>query len=94
MLAGTKFRGDEERPKGVEQIENDPAILFIDEIHMIMGACSAGSSNVDAANMLKPTLGKGKLLCVGATTPDEWASNFEKDRALMRRFQRLDIEPY
>ena len=94
MLAGTKFRGDfEERLKGVlEQIENDPtAILFIDEIHMIMGAGSAGSSNVDAANMLKPLLGKGKLLCVGATTPDEWASNFEKDRALMRRFQRLDI---
>ena len=58
---------------------------------MIMGAGSAGSSNVDAANMLKPLLGKGKLLCVGATTPDEWASNFEKDRALMRRFQRLDV---
>ena len=94
MLAGTKYRGDfEERLKGVlEQVENDPsAILFIDEIHMIMGAGSAGSSNVDAANMLKPLLGKGKLLCVGATTPDEWASNFEKDRALMRRFQRLDI---
>ncbi len=94
MLAGTKYRGDfEERLKSVlDQIENDPnAILFIDEIHMIMGAGSAGSSNVDAANMLKPLLGKGKLLCVGATTPDEWASNFEKDRALMRRFQRLDI---
>ena len=94
MLAGTKYRGDfEERLKSVlEQVENDPtAILFIDEIHMIMGAGSAGSSNVDAANMLKPLLGKGKLLCVGATTPDEWASNFEKDRALMRRFQRLDI---
>jgi ATP-dependent Clp protease ATP-binding subunit ClpA len=94
MLAGTKYRGDfEERLKTVlEQIENDPtAILFIDEIHMIMGAGSAGGSNVDAANMLKPLLGKGKLLCVGATTPDEWASNFEKDRALMRRFQRLDI---
>ena len=94
MLAGTKYRGDfEERLKGVlEQVENDPtAILFIDEIHMIMGAGSAGSSNVDAANMLKPLLGKGKLLCVGATTPDEWASNFEKDRALMRRFQRLDV---
>ena len=84
MLAGTKYRGDfEERLKSVlEQVENDPsAILFIDEIHMIMGAGSAGSSNVDAANMLKPLLGKGKLLCVGATTPDEWASNF----------QRLDI---
>ena len=94
MLAGTKYRGDfEERLKGVlEQVENDPtAILFIDEIHMIMGAGSAGSSNVDAANMLKPLLGKGKLLCVGATTPDEWASNFEKDRALMRRLQRLDV---
>ena len=57
-----------------------------------MGAGSAGSSQVDAANMLKPLLGKGKLLCIGATTPDEFASTFEKDRALMRRFARLDIE--
>ena len=95
MLAGTKFRGDfEERLKGVlDQIEkNENAILFIDEIHMIMGAGSAGSSQVDAANMLKPLLGKGKLLCIGATTPDEFASTFEKDRALMRRFARLDVE--
>jgi len=95
MLAGTKFRGDfEERLKTVlDQIEkDDKAILFIDEIHMIMGAGSAGSSQVDAANMLKPLLGKGKLLCIGATTPDEFASTFEKDRALMRRFARLDIE--
>ena len=95
MLAGTKFRGDfEERLKSVlDQLEkNDNAILFIDEIHMIMGAGSAGSSQVDAANMLKPLLGKGKLLCIGATTPDEFASTFEKDRALMRRFARLDIE--
>ena len=95
MLAGTKFRGDfEERLKSVlDQIEkNENAILFIDEIHMIMGAGSAGSSQVDAANMLKPLLGKGKLLCIGATTPDEFASTFEKDRALMRRFARLDIQ--
>jgi ATP-dependent Clp protease ATP-binding subunit ClpA len=95
MLAGTKFRGEfEERLKSVlDQIEkNENAILFIDEIHMIMGAGSAGSSQVDAANMLKPLLGKGKLLCIGATTPDEFASTFEKDRALMRRFCRLDIE--
>ncbi len=95
MLAGTKFRGDfEERLKSVlDQIEkNENAILFIDEIHMIMGAGSAGSSQVDAANMLKPLLGKGKLLCIGATTPDEFASTFEKDRALMRRFARLDVE--
>jgi len=95
MLAGTKFRGDfEERLKGVlDQIsKNENAILFIDEIHMIMGAGSAGSSQVDAANMLKPMLGKGKLLCIGATTPDEFASTFEKDRALMRRFARLDVE--
>ena len=95
LLAGTRYRGDfEERFKTVlETLEDSPnAILFIDEIHMIMGAGSAGSSSVDVANMIKPVLGKGRLLTIGATTPDEFADSFEKDRALMRRFARLDIE--
>ena len=94
LLAGTKYRGDfEERLKGVlNSMEEDPdAILFIDEIHMIMGAGSAGGSNVDVANLIKPVLGKGRLLTIGATTPDEFADNFEKDTALMRRFAKLDI---
>ena len=95
LLAGTRYRGDfEERFKTVlETLESSPnAILFIDEIHMIMGAGSAGSSSVDIANMIKPVLGKGRLLTIGATTPDEFADSFEKDRALMRRFAKLDIE--
>ncbi len=95
LLAGTRYRGDfEERFKNViETLEESPhAILFIDEIHMIMGAGSAGSSSVDIANLIKPALGRGSLLTVGATTPDEFANSFEKDRALMRRFARLDIQ--
>ena len=95
LLAGTRYRGDfEERLKAVlETLEETPnCILFIDEIHMIMGAGSAGGSNVDVANMIKPVLGKGRLLTIGATTPDEYANTFEKDRALLRRFARLDIE--
>lgn len=95
LLAGTRYRGDfEERIKSLlETLSNNPnAILFIDEIHMIMGAGAAGSSSVDVANLIKPVLGKGRLLTIGATTPDEFADSFEKDRALMRRFARLDIE--
>jgi len=95
LLAGTRYRGDfEERIKALlETLSNNPnAILFIDEIHMIMGAGSAGGSSVDVANLIKPVLGKGRLLTIGATTPDEFADSFEKDRALMRRFARLDIE--
>ncbi len=95
LLAGTKYRGDfEERLKGVlDSMQDDPdAILFIDEIHMIMGAGSAGGSNVDVANLIKPVLGKGRLLTIGATTPDEFADHFEKDTALMRRFAKLDID--
>ena len=95
LLAGTKYRGDfEERLKGVlDSMEADPdAILFIDEIHMIMGAGSAGGSSVDVANLIKPVLGKGRLLTIGATTPDEYADHFEKDTALMRRFAKLDID--
>ena len=94
MVAGTKFRGDfEDRLKGVlDAMEADPdAILFIDEIHMIMGAGSAGNSNVDVANMIKPVLGRGRMLTIGATTPDEYAEHIEKDSALQRRFAKLDI---
>jgi ATP-dependent Clp protease ATP-binding subunit ClpA len=96
LLAGTRYRGDfEERIKIVlDNLEkNKNIILFIDEIHMIMGAGSAGSSNVDIANLIKPVLGRGKMLTMGATTNDEYATHFEKDKALMRRFQRIDIEP-
>ena len=96
LLAGTRYRGDfEERVKQLlKGLEKSPeAILFIDEIHMIMGAGSTGQGSVDVANILKPVLGAGKLLTIGATTPDEFANSFEKDKALMRRFARLDIEP-
>jgi ATP-dependent Clp protease ATP-binding subunit ClpA len=95
LLAGTRYRGDfEERIKSLlDTLSNNPnAVLFIDEIHMIMGAGSAGGSSVDVANLIKPVLGRGRLLTIGATTPDEFADSFEKDRALLRRFARLDIE--
>jgi|SaaInlV_120m_DNA_3_1039746.scaffolds.fasta_scaffold03265_2 ATP-dependent Clp protease ATP-binding subunit ClpA len=95
MVAGTKYRGEfEERAKIVfEQLSaKDNVILFIDEIHMIMGAGSAGGSNIDIANLLKPLLAGGKLLCMGATTSEEYRENFEKDRALQRRFQKVVIE--
>ena len=95
LLAGTRYRGDfEERLKMVLDVlaDNPDTILFIDEIHMIMGAGAGGNSSVDVANMIKPVLGKGRLLTIGATTPDEFANSFEKDTALMRRFARLDIE--
>tara|TARA_B100000575_G_scaffold103793_2_gene82775 strand:- start:46762 stop:48960 length:2199 start_codon:yes stop_codon:yes gene_type:complete len=96
LLAGTRYRGDfEERIKIVlDSLEkNKNVILFIDEIHMIMGAGSAGGSSVDIANLMKPILGRGKLLTMGATTSDEYSTHFEKDRALMRRFQRVEVEP-
>ncbi|MDA9373901.1 ATP-dependent Clp protease ATP-binding subunit [bacterium] len=95
LVAGTKYRGEfEERAKEIfGQLEKkDDVILFIDEIHMIMGAGSAGGSNIDIANMLKPLLAGGKLLVVGATTSEEYRENFEKDRALQRRFQKVVIE--
>ena len=95
LLAGTRYRGDfEERLKMVLDVlaDNPDTILFIDEIHMIMGAGAGGNSSVDVANMIKPVLGKGRLLTIGATTPDEFANSFEKDTALMRRFARLDVE--
>lgn len=94
LLAGTKFRGDfEERLKGVlDQIKKlKNCILFIDEIHMILGAGSTTGSQMDAGNLLKPMLAKGELMCVGATTYDEFHEHFEKDKALLRRFQKYDI---
>ncbi len=94
LLAGAKFRGDfEERLHAVvdEIAAKKNAILFIDEIHMIMGAGSNGNSNIDAANMLKPALTTGKLRVIGSTTFEEYSKNFEKDRALSRRFQKVDI---
>ena len=94
LLAGTKFRGDfEERLKGVlDQIKKmGNCIVFIDEIHMILGAGSANGSQMDAGNLLKPMLAKGELMCVGATTFDEFHEHFEKDKALLRRFQKYII---
>ena len=94
MLAGTKFRGQfEERLKAVikalEKEEN--SILFIDEIHTIVGAGATSGGTMDASNILKPALASGKLRCIGSTTHDEFRRSFEKDRALGRRFQKIDI---
>lgn len=94
LLAGTKFRGDfEERMKAVLTALTfiDNPILFIDEIHMIMGAGSGSQGNIDVANLLKPALAKGNLRCIGNTTYEEYRKYFEKDRAMVRRFHRLDI---
>ena len=94
LLAGTRYRGDfEERMQHVLEAleERDDAILFIDEIHMIMGAGAGGQGSMDVANMLKPSLEKGKLRCIGSTTYEEFRENFEKDRALLRRFTKIDI---
>ena len=95
LVAGTKYRGEfEERAKLVfdQLAKKEDVILFIDEIHMIMGAGSAGGSNIDIANLLKPLLASGKLFCVGATTSEEYRENFEKDRALQRRFQKVVVD--
>ena len=94
LLAGTKYRGDfEKRLKGIlKELSNDPdAILFIDEIHTIIGAGAASGGVMDASNLLKPKLSSGELRCIGATTYQEFQSIFEKDRALARRFQKVDI---
>jgi ATP-dependent Clp protease ATP-binding subunit ClpA len=96
LLAGTRFRGDfEERLKAIlKQIENrDDVILFIDEVHMLMGAGATSNGTMDAANLLKPMLANGNISCIGATTYDEYHQHFEKDKALQRRFQKLDILP-
>lgn len=95
MLAGTKYRGDFEKKlktllKEVSKIKN--AILFIDEIHTIVGAGSVGGSAMDASNILKPMLANGKLRCIGATTFAEFRNDFSKDKALSRRFAKVDVE--
>lgn len=95
MIAGTKFRGEfEERFKATlkEIVELGNVILFIDEIHMIMGAGATTGNSMDAGNIMKPMLANGQLMCVGATTYEEYATYIEKDRALMRRFKKYDIE--
>ena len=94
VLAGTKFRGQfEERLKAVlNALRKDPnAILFIDEIHTIVGAGATSGGSMDASNILKPALASGKLRCIGATTYHEYRSYFERDRALARRFQKIEI---
>jgi ATP-dependent Clp protease ATP-binding subunit ClpA len=94
LLAGTKFRGDfEQRLKKVlKELESiDNAILFIDEIHTIVGAGATNSGSMDASNILKPSLTSGNFRCIGSTTHEEFKNHFEKDRALSRRFEKIDI---
>jgi ATP-dependent Clp protease ATP-binding subunit ClpA len=94
LLAGTKFRGDfEERLKGVlSALEKRPnAILFIDEIHTVVGAGATSGGSLDASNILKPALASDALRCIGSTTFEEYRNLFEKDRALSRRFQKIDV---
>ncbi|MCG6220023.1 ATP-dependent Clp protease ATP-binding subunit ClpA [Vibrio diabolicus] len=94
LLAGTKYRGDfEKRFKAIlKQLEKEEdAILFIDEIHTIIGAGAASGGQVDAANLIKPLLSSGKLRCIGSTTYQEYSNIFEKERALSRRFQKIDV---
>jgi ATP-dependent Clp protease ATP-binding subunit ClpA len=94
LLAGTRYRGDfEERLKMVlkELEEIDGAVLFIDEIHTIIGAGATSGGAMDASNLLKPALSNGTLKCVGSTTYKEYRNHFEKDRALVRRFQKIDV---
>jgi ATP-dependent Clp protease ATP-binding subunit ClpA len=95
LIAGTKYRGDfEQRLKTViKQLgEQKNSILFIDEIHTIIGAGSASGGTLDASNILKPALARGNVKCIGATTYQEFRSVFEKDHALTRRFQKIDVE--
>ena len=94
LLAGTKFRGQfEERLKAVVKALDDEenAILFIDEIHTIVGAGATSGGTMDASNLLKPALANGELRCIGSTTHEEFKRSFDKDRALARRFQKIDI---
>ncbi|AEF83509.1 ATP-dependent Clp protease ATP-binding subunit ClpA [Leadbettera azotonutricia] len=94
LVAGTKYRGDfEERIKRVveEILKKEKAILFIDEIHTLVGAGSVSGSALDASNLLKPALSSGKIRCIGSTTHEEYSKFFDKDRALSRRFQKIDI---
>jgi ATP-dependent Clp protease ATP-binding subunit ClpA len=94
MLAGSKFRGDfEQRLKGVisELQKRKNVILFIDEIHTIVGAGATSSGSMDASNILKPVLASGEIRCIGSTTYEEFKNHFEKDRALSRRFEKIEI---
>jgi ATP-dependent Clp protease ATP-binding subunit ClpA len=94
LLAGTKYRGDfEQRLKAVlkQLLESSNAILFIDEIHTLIGAGAASGGTLDASNLLKPILNTGQLKCIGATTYSEYRGIFEKDHALSRRFQKIDV---
>src|SRR5258705_8784546 len=94
LLAGTKYRGDfEQRLKAVlkQLVDNPSAILFIDEIHTLIGAGAASGGTLDASNLLKPALQSGNLKCIGATTYQEYRGVFEKDHALSRRFQNIDV---
>jgi len=94
LLAGTKYRGDfEKRLKGVlAEIRNDPgAVLFIDEIHTVIGAGAASGGVMDASNLIKPALASGELRCIGSTTYEEYRGIFEKDHALARRFQKIEV---
>jgi ATP-dependent Clp protease ATP-binding subunit ClpA len=94
LIAGTKYRGDfEERVKRVveEMLKTEKAILFIDEIHTLVGAGAVSGGALDASNLLKPALTSGRLRCIGSTTHEEYGKYFEKDRALSRRFQKIDI---
>ena len=95
LLAGTRYRGDfEERLKAVlTELQNmDNVVLFIDEIHTIIGAGATSGGAMDASNLLKPALANGSLRCVGSTTYKEYRNHFEKDRALARRFQKIDVQ--
>src|ERR671923_47521 len=94
LLAGTNYRGDfEQRLKAVlkQLVDNPNAILFIDEIHTVIGAGAASGGTLDASNLLKPVLSTGQLKCIGATTYNEYRGVFEKDHALSRRFQKIDV---
>ena len=94
LLAGTRYRGDfEERLKAVvNELEKLPdAILFIDEIHTVIGAGATSGGAMDASNLLKPALSGGTIRCIGSTTYKEFRNHFEKDRALLRRFQKIDV---
>jgi len=94
LLAGTKYRGDfEQRLKSVlkQLVDNPNAILFIDEIHTLIGAGAASGGTLDASNLLKPALASGQMKCIGATTYNEYRGIFEKDHALSRRFQKIDV---
>ena len=94
LLAGTRYRGDfEERLKAVvNELENQPgSILFIDEIHTVIGAGATSGGAMDASNLLKPALAQGTIRCIGSTTYKEYRNYFEKDRALVRRFQKIDV---